>query len=310
MTRAEFRRLLDADVDGALVFERILDRERTDRRLAAPHTNLGSGRGRFRIVLDRLAPLLADTDRLCDVGIYPGTAPRLIRSLPGGGTVSMTGLGLGISPAFTAAMSRLNVDLHEVELDLRVPPAGSRHILSCPPGDLGGPFDVCLCTEVIEHQMHPASLLLGLSRLTRPGGTVLLTTNSVSFAGDLTKLIRGRHNVESLERSHVVSDSDWRPHIRLYTAGELRELFERAGFTVLEARYIDNGNVYRGLKGAATAAFRALSGVVPHFRSHVLVVARRDREPGPELVAHLHHMAETYGLADAVSDGAGDVAAT
>jgi hypothetical protein len=302
-----FRRLLARDEYAAFPFERIPAAEQAGRRLAAPATNLGSGRGRFRIVFERLTPLLRDAASLCDVGVYPGTAPRLLRSVPGGERLRVTGLGLGFTPEFRAAMAEIDVCLHEVELDLRDPPPGACHVMDCSVAELGGPFELCLCTEVIEHQMHPVSLMLGLSRLTRPGGTVVMTTNSVSFVGDLAKLALGRHNVEALERSHVVADHDWRPHIRLFTAEELRVLFGLAGFQVLEARYFDNGNVYAGAKGVGMATLRALAGVLPHLRSHILVVARRDGDPDPSLVSHLQHMVAATGCSRALEgrpDGA------
>jgi SAM-dependent methyltransferase len=295
-TPAQFRRLLADDERTALPFERIPPEEQRQRRLAPPATNLGSGRGRFRIVLDRLAPLLRRGGALCDVGAYPGTALRLARTLPGGGAVAMTGVGLGFAEDFRAAMSTLSVDLHELEFDVRLPPSGAEHILTCPVRALGGPFDICLCTEVLEHQVHPASLLLGLSRLTRPGGVVLLTTNSVSFVGDIAKLAAGRHNVEALERSHVLCDSDWRPHIRLYTRTEVENLVGRAGFEVIDARYFDNGNVYAGPKGLGIGALRALAGRLAHLRSHVLVVARRSRDPDPALHGQLRRMVSVHGL--------------
>lgn len=298
MDDAQYRRLLKADERDALPMERLADTEARERRLRSPVTNLGSGRGRFRVVLDRLLPLLPQADKIGDVGVYPGTTPRLIRSLPAGAEISIAGLGLGFDRAFTKAMSRLGVALHEVELDLRRPPADGRHLLTCPPEDIGGPYDITVCTEVIEHQMHPASLLVGLNAATAPGGTALLTTNSVSFVGDIAKLMLGRQNVEALHRSHVISDSDWRPHIRLYTARELRELFELAGFTVSEATYFDNGNVYRGVKGAAMASLRAVASLAPHWRSHVLVVARRTGEPDPMLVEHLRRMVDAHGLSE------------
>jgi SAM-dependent methyltransferase len=230
------------------------------------------------------------------VGVYPGTAPRLVRGLPGGAELRIAGLGLGLEDSFRAAMEQLGVELHELEFDLRLPPSGVDHLLSCPVAPLGGPFDICLCTEVIEHQMHPAALLLGLNRLTRRGGTLLATTNSVSFIGDIAKLAAGRHNVEALERSHIVSDSDWRPHIRLYTLAELRALVERAGFEVLEACYFDNGNVYAGGRGLAMTALRRLAGRVPHLRSHVFVMARRTGDPDPALELHLRRVAAAHGL--------------
>lgn len=42
-----------------------------------------------------------------------------------------------------------------------------------------GEFEVVLCTEVLEHTPNPQQLINELYRVTRPGGTVLLTTRFV-----------------------------------------------------------------------------------------------------------------------------------
>lgn len=296
MTGADFRRLLARDEADALAFERVPEAERRARRLARPATNLGGGRGRFRVLFEALEPLLAGGVAACDVGVYPGTTLRIARTMPGGDGTKLVGLGLGLSDAFRGEMSRLGVRLHELEFDVRLPPPGAQHLLSCDVESIGGPFDICVCTEVIEHQLHPVSLLVGLNRITSPGATVLMTTNSVSFFGDIAKLAVGHHNVETLERSHVVSDSDWRAHIRLYTRGELTVLMERAGFAVTSARYFDNGNVYAGRKGALIGALRGAAALVPHLRSHVFIEAQRVREPEPSLIDHLERLLSRYGL--------------
>lgn len=45
----------------------------------------------------------------------------------------------------------------------------------------GGAFDAVLCTEVLEHLPDPLAALRELSRLTRPGGLLILTAPFVSF---------------------------------------------------------------------------------------------------------------------------------
>jgi SAM-dependent methyltransferase len=293
LTRAQFDVFLRDDERACCACERISEDEVSTRRLAPPATNLGTGRGRFWHLLRHLEPYLSPETSLADVGAYPGTALRLARRLPGGERMSLTALGFGFEDDFRDCLRRLDVALHEVEFDVRRPPAGAGHLLRL---SLDAPFDVVICSEVIEHVVHPAALLVGLNRITRRGGTVLLTTNSVSFIGDVAKLLAGRHNVEALERSHVVTDYPWRPHVRLFTRDELARVFALAGFTVWAAYYFDNGNVYRGAKGAVMAALRGVTNLVPHLRSHVFIAAERTREPLPELVAHLATVLRATGL--------------
>ncbi|MDP9315995.1 MAG: class I SAM-dependent methyltransferase [Chloroflexota bacterium] len=184
-------------------------------------------------------------------------------------------------------MHKSNVPMLEMEFDIRCPPAGKySHILSHRISGPAVPFDVAVCTEVIEHQMYPLSLLVGLNRLIRTDGTLYLTTNRVSFIGDILKLAIGRHNVEPLGESHVLTDYLWRPHIRLYTLDEMKQLMQLAGFTVHEGYYFDNGNVYDGIKGFAMSVFRGMTSQIPHLQSHMFIAAWKTSEPTLKALTH------------------------
>jgi SAM-dependent methyltransferase len=293
LTRGQFEELLRDDEEVCFPSERIPELERVARHLAPPATNLGSGRGRFWQLLRHLEPRLDQRVSLADVGAYPGTALRLVRHLPSGQETRLAAYGFDVSGEFVADLDRLDIPLHQVEFDVRRPPAGTGHLLTVPLDSL---FDIVLCSEVLEHQLHPAALLVGLHRITRPGGEAVVTTNSVSFVGDIARLLIGHHNVEPLERSHVLSDSAWRPHVRLFTRDELVNLFVLAGFAPEAAFYFDNGNVYAGPKGEAIKLVRRAAGMVPHFRSHVFITAKRTGEPHPRLLGHLRNLLHLTGL--------------
>jgi len=264
------------DAADALRFERIPAQEASARALRPPHTNLGVGRRRFELIAQRLRPAIAAGASVADVGAYPGTTMRLVRALPGGRQTRLAAVGFSFDDDFRVAVSRLGAELVEAEFDVRALPVGVPHLLDVR-GE--GEWDVVVCSEVIEHTLQPLALLLGCRRLLRPGGELLLTTNSASFVGDLLKLASGRHNVEALDRSHILVDHEWRPHMRLYLLPELRELLARCGLSALEAFYFDNGNVYTGAKGAATGLIRCVAAGVPRLRSHVFVRAVAAAEP-------------------------------
>ena len=67
--------------------------------------------------------------------------------------------------------------------------------------------DLVLCTEALEHVREPAKFLAEASRVTRPGGTILLT---VPFAA----------------RWHFIPHDYWR-----FTPSSLLDLLEKSGFT-------------------------------------------------------------------------------
>lgn len=228
------------------------------------------GRRRFGLIAERLRPAIAVGASIADVGAYPGTTLRLVRALPGGDGTRLAAVGFSFDDRFSAAVDALGAEMVQAEFDVRALPAGVPHLLDVAGA---GEWDVVVCSEVIEHTLQPLALLLGCRRLLRAGGELLLTTNSASFVGDVLKLAIGRHNVEALDRSHILVDHEWRPHMRLYLLPELRELLALCGFTAVEAFYFDNGNVYAGPKGAATGVIRAAASSVPRLRSHMFVRA-------------------------------------
>jgi SAM-dependent methyltransferase len=290
-----FDAFLLREEEAAFPWEHLDRREATQRRLKPPFTYLASGTRRFGLLAEHLAPLVAAGASVCDVGAYPGTSLRLMRALPGAGETRLAAAGLGFDPPFRAAMEKHRVELIEAEFDVRACPPGG-HLLETPLADPAGDWDVVVCSEVIEHQQQPLSLLCGVSRMLRPGGTLLMTTNSASFIGDILKLAAGRHNVEALHRSHVLLDSEWRPHIRLYFREELEQLLDMAGLRVTESFYFDGGNVYRGVKGAAVASVRALAGVLPRYRSHVFLRATVQSAPTAQTLQRLRESFHQYGL--------------
>jgi len=271
-----FESFLAREATDALPFERIPPGEAAQRSLRPPHTNLGVGRRRFEVIAQRLRPAVAAGAAIADVGAYPGTTMRLVRALPGGERPRLAAVGFSFDDGFRAAVDDLDAELIEAEFDIRALPEGVSHLLDV---EGAGGWDVVVCSEVVEHTLQPLALLLGCRRLLRPGGELLLTTNSASFVGDVLKLASGRHNVEALDRSHILVDHEWRPHMRLYLLSELDRLLELCGFSTLEAFYFDGGNVYAGPKGAAIAAVRTVASCVPRLRSHIFIRAVAGSEP-------------------------------
>lgn len=68
-------------------------------------------------------------------------------------------------------------------------------------------FEVVVSTEMLEHAEFPDDILAEMARVCRPGGSVLVTTRAPGFP---------HHNP---------------PDYRRYTAVELTDALERAGFT-------------------------------------------------------------------------------
>ena len=82
-----------------------------------------------------------------------------------------------------------------------------------------GTGDVVICTEVLEHVPDPASFLSELIRVTKPGGQLL-----VSVPDARSEILIGA----------TAPEGYFEPpnHVRVFAAGELRQLVENAGLQI------------------------------------------------------------------------------
>lgn len=98
---------------------------------------------------------------------------------------------------------------------------------------LSGPYDLCLCSHVIEHLRNPSPLLAGIQRVLAPEGSVIVALPNLLEYHNRWKLLRGRFEYES----GGVMDST---HLRWYSWKTGRELLESHGF-VVERQLADGG---------------------------------------------------------------------
>lgn len=90
-------------------------------------------------------------------------------------------------------------------------------------------FDALILSEVMEHLIDPWRTLDKLSRFIRPGGLVLASSPNVSHWRVLRELALGRF---PLADSGVFD----RTHMRWFTPATFVDMFESAGFRVVELR--------------------------------------------------------------------------
>ena len=148
-----------------------------------------------------------------------GAAPRRVLDF---------GCNTGAASALLAAAGHrvVGVDISESAVALarqRVPSATFEQIDSesrLPFGDES--FDVCFCSEVIEHLFDVTGFLREMNRVLRPEGCLLLTT---PYHGWLKNLLLITFNFE--RHFHPTSG-----HIRFFTVRSLSECLEAAGFRV------------------------------------------------------------------------------
>lgn len=90
-------------------------------------------------------------------------------------------------------------------------------------------FDHVLCSEVLEHCLHPEKIFSGIAQVLKPGGRALVTTPNY------TRYRPQWISLGSLEQYQVSSDCDEGYFHTAYRPEELRDLAQGAGLKILAA---------------------------------------------------------------------------
>jgi len=89
-------------------------------------------------------------------------------------------------------------------------------------------FDIILCSDVIEHLLHPEKCFSEMNRVLKRGGVVIVTTpNKTTFPQQAVNIFR------KSPRKEQCDDDD---HISLKGVNEWMEIARAAGFDILKVR--------------------------------------------------------------------------
>jgi len=99
--------------------------------------------------------------------------------------------------------------------------------LENPHHDLQEQFDCVCASDVIEHLLNPDPLMKFLHRVTRPDGTILISTPE-----------------RDMQRGHNCLYSPQAEHVREWTAGEFGEYVRQHGFRILEHHLLPKGKLF------------------------------------------------------------------
>ncbi|NLX23196.1 MAG: class I SAM-dependent methyltransferase [Phycisphaerae bacterium] len=125
-----------------------------------------------------------------------------------------TAVGFELNPdAVRHAQQVLGLDMRSVDF------------LAATPGDLGGPVDVTVMWDVIEHLERPDRVLAHIATLSRPGALLCLTTGDI---GSSLARLRG----PKWRMIHPPS------HLHYFDRGTITRLLANCGFRVVDVRAV------------------------------------------------------------------------
>lgn len=233
---------------------------------------------RFHHVLTQLAPYLVPGARVVDLGAYPGSLLKILRSQYGN-DLDLVAAGMPVDPRFPSDMDQLSISFVPVDLDTcGRTPYPNRLALK------DQSVDIVICTEMLEHLYSLRPFFEEVTRVLKPGGVLFVDTNNVAYLLGILRLLRGETNLDlSLEHTSALAESEWRGHVRFYSLRQLRELATRYGMTVPASGYFQMRAPKMMVAPSAVKRWwlsRVLDAIVapfPVYKSHLWMVAQRPR---------------------------------
>jgi len=183
---------------------------------------------RFRITMALLPPGLAPGARVLELGANPYFLTRLL--IKRGYKVTCANyFGEDYAgPNVQVVSGQRTGERHEFEFD-------HFNIERDPFPYPDDSFDLVLCCEILEHlPSDPIHMLAEISRVTAPGGSLLLTTPNATRATNLLRIMAGENPYEEMS-----GYGTYGRHNREYTVNELRLLLDALGYAVDDVFAID-----------------------------------------------------------------------
>lgn len=202
---------------------------------------------------------------------FGGVGHHVLRKLPAGARRVLE-IGCGNGETGAAAKSA-QPDLRWTGLELE-PAAAERararldHVVvgnveTLPLGELDGPFDAVIASEVLEHLVDPWAAVARLSAQLAPGGVFIASSPNIASRWIVQALVRGRFDYEE---SGLMD----RTHLRWFTPRTYAAIFTQAGLEIVSVEPVTP------LHTKARLINKLTGGRFEHlFVKQTLVVARR-----------------------------------
>ena len=228
---------------------------------------------RYSIILKKLSQYVNNNQSRCiDFGSYPGQLQELIFNVFKN---KFDLSGLHFSDAFKKYFSKYKI--FDFDFEQSVEEFDFSNIKES--------YDLSTSFNIIEHMEYPNKLLDNINYFTKNGGILMLSTDNISTIKNIFRMIKGGKSPnESLIKSKIFYNGDWRPHIRLFSRDELYFLLNYSGFKIIDHSYFNlRAREYKFIKGKPVRnkkSFRGkilefLENLFPFFRDHNFIVAKK-----------------------------------
>jgi SAM-dependent methyltransferase len=224
--------------------------------LTVSHGSHPANRFRYELIAEELQRLSLEPRRILDCGCGDGSLLSVISSRLPCGEMS------GMDVADNVPLHRLGIAVQFQQQDLGKPV----------PVELHEQYDLVLCSEVIEHVPNDGMLIENLARLTKPGGWIVLSTQS----------------------GNIYKTEQFLGHLRHYKREDLAARLERQGVSIEKsylcgwpwlnlqkiAAHIFQGTVQKNIVQATSLSMpvRMLFFVLYHLYT------KASRSRGPQIV--------------------------
>jgi 2-polyprenyl-3-methyl-5-hydroxy-6-metoxy-1,4-benzoquinol methylase len=237
-------------------------------------TFVGSNVYRYALILNKLSNYIdaSKTKKCIDFGSYPGQLQELIFDTF---KVKFNLSGLHFSNTFKeyfATYEILDFDFEKTLVDNSFKKKKEA-------------YDLSTAFNIIEHMEYPNKLLDNINYFTKKEGILMLTTDNISTIKNILRMvIGGKSPNESLIKSKIFYNGEWRPHVRIFSKDELFFLLNYSGFKVIEHSYFNlRARQYKLNSNALVRKRRSFKGSVlefmeylfPFYKDHHFIVAKK-----------------------------------
>lgn len=100
--------------------------------------------------------------------------------------------------------------------------------------DIGKKYGAVISIATLEHQVNPKLFLSRLKEIIVDGGYIYIATPNITHLLNRIRFLFGRPPLGNLEE--LFNKIDFTGHVREYTLGELKQMFEWSGIKIVEAK--------------------------------------------------------------------------